>query len=79
MNVVASMHDESFGRYLLLRKILSDDGELKALPTVLAERCVHTQLMQASCRSCVDVCPVKAWVMDDEALGHCPNRAVAHA
>jgi len=57
------------GGDLLLRKILSDDGELKTLPTVFAERCVHTQLTQASCRSCVDVCPVKAWVMDDESLG----------
>jgi ferredoxin len=57
------------GGDLLLRKILSDDGELKTLPTVIAERCVHTQLTQASCRACVDACPVKAWVLDDETLG----------
>ena len=57
------------GGNLLLRKILSDDCALKTLPTVIAERCVHTQLTQASCRACIDVCPVKAWVIDDEFLG----------
>jgi ferredoxin len=53
----------------LLRNILSDNSELKLLPTVVAERCVHTQLTQASCHACVDVCPVNAWVIDDESLG----------
>ena len=57
------------GGDLLLRKILSDVGELKTLPTVFAEHCVHTQLAHASCRACVDACPVKAWVLDDEILG----------
>ena len=57
------------GGDLLLRKTISDYCELKTLPTVIAERCVHTQLTQASCRACVDACPVKAWVMDDESLG----------
>ena len=52
-----------------MRNILSDNSELKLLPTVVAERCVHTQLTQASCRACVDVCPVNAWVIDDESLG----------
>ena len=56
------------GGNLLLRKATSDDCELKTLPTVITERCVHTQLTQASCRACVDSCPVKAWVLDDETL-----------
>ena len=52
-----------------MRNIISDDCDLKTLPTVIAERCVHTQLTQASCHACVDACPVKAWVIDDETLG----------
>ncbi len=43
-------------------------GEL-ALPEIFAERCVHSQLEQATCRACVDACPRDAWVMDDSQLG----------
>ena len=39
------------------------------LPAVTAERCVHSLLEQASCRSCVEACPTGAWVIDDEAVG----------
>ena len=53
----------------MLRKIIPDDGESQILPVVIAERCVHTQLTQASCRACVDACPVDAWVIDVESLG----------
>jgi len=53
----------------MLRKIISDDYELKTPPTVIADRCVCTQLTQASCRACVDACPVNAWVINDESLG----------
>ena len=53
----------------MLRQTLSADRELETLPTVIAERCVHTRLTQASCRACVEACPVNAWVMDDESLG----------
>ena len=49
--------------------IISHYCEPTTLPTVIAERCVHTQLTQASCRACVDACPVNAWVIDDESLG----------
>ncbi|MGB5277783.1 MAG: 4Fe-4S binding protein [Gammaproteobacteria bacterium] len=38
-------------------------------PTIFAERCVHTRITDASCRACIDVCPVDAWVIDDESLG----------
>ncbi len=51
------------------RKTISHYCEPTTLPTVIAERCVHTKLTQASCQSCVDACPVNAWVMDDESLG----------
>jgi Pyruvate/2-oxoacid:ferredoxin oxidoreductase delta subunit len=39
------------------------------LPEVTAARCVHSQMEQASCRACLDACPTRAWVMDDERLG----------
>lgn len=39
------------------------------LPEVLAERCVHALMEQASCSACADACPVGAWVIDDERLG----------
>lgn len=39
------------------------------LPEVVAERCVHSRMEQASCRACVDACPTAAWVIDDERLG----------
>ena len=38
-------------------------------PSIRAERCVHTHVTDASCRACIDVCPVNAWVIDDESLG----------
>ncbi len=43
--------------------------EAMNLPTVVAERCVHTRIETASCRACVDACPQRAWVIDDEQLG----------
>jgi ferredoxin len=39
------------------------------LPEVIGERCVHSLAEQATCRACVDACPVSAWVIDDERLG----------
>ena len=39
------------------------------LPEVLAERCVHSRIEQASCEACVAACPMHAWVIDDERLG----------
>lgn len=43
--------------------------EVKNLPDVIAERCVHVLIETATCRACVDVCPRDAWVLDDEQLG----------
>lgn len=43
--------------------------EATNLPEVIAERCVHTRIETASCRACVDSCPQRAWVIDDEQLG----------
>jgi len=39
------------------------------LPEVIGEQCVHSLAEQASCRACVDACPLSAWVIDDERLG----------
>ncbi|HSQ07981.1 MAG TPA: 4Fe-4S binding protein [Chromatiaceae bacterium] len=38
-------------------------------PEVIAQRCVHSQFEQATCRACVDACPRAAFVLDDERLG----------
>ncbi len=43
--------------------------EAANLPAVVAERCVHTRIEAASCQACVDACPQRAWVIDDEQLG----------
>lgn len=39
------------------------------IPTVIADRCVHSHINDALCRACVDACPLDAWVIDDEQLG----------
>ncbi len=39
------------------------------LPDVDFERCVHSKVVAASCRACVEACPVSAWVMGEAALG----------
>lgn len=44
------------------------------LPEVIAARCVHSLMEQATCRACVDACPTRAWVIDDERLGIDPGR-----
>ena len=48
--------------------------EAKALPDIIAERCVHTLIEVASCQACVDVCPRDAWSLEDEQLGIDVNR-----
>lgn len=37
-------------------------------PAVDAGRCVHSHIASASCRACVDICPTRAWRLDDEGL-----------
>lgn len=39
------------------------------VPDVDADRCIHSQIEQGSCRKCVEDCPTGAWVIDDELLG----------
>lgn len=38
------------------------------LPELDGARCVHAAIETASCRACVEVCPKKAWRLDDAAL-----------
>lgn len=63
------------------------------LPQADPERCVHSLAEVASCRRCVDACPLNAWALDDDALGidtarcdgcglcvaHCPEGALSLA
>ena len=37
-------------------------------PDIQSERCVHAYSPAASCSMCVDVCPQRAWILDDESL-----------
>ncbi len=51
------------------RETLARHREPEPLPRVIAERCVHTKLTQASCHACADACPLGAWVLGDDCLG----------
>ncbi len=39
------------------------------LPEVEGEKCVHAHFAGATCNHCVEICPINAWVIDDEMLG----------
>jgi len=39
-----------------------------------AEGCVHARIESATCRSCVEVCPRRAWQLDDDGLTLDPAR-----
>ena len=39
------------------------------LPEIDADACVYAFYDQADCHACVDACPTRAWVLDDESLG----------
>lgn len=46
---------------------MSAVGEAR-LPELDGARCVHAAIETATCRACVEVCPRKAWRLDDAAL-----------
>jgi len=54
--------------------LVRDAAAAARLPEVVAERCVHSLIERATCRRCVDACPTRAWVIDDERLGIDPAR-----
>ena len=54
--------------------LVRDAAAAARLPELMAERCVHSLIEQATCRRCVDACPTGAWVIDDERLGIDPAR-----
>ncbi len=39
------------------------------IPQILGDRCVHSIIEMASCHACVDACPKKALILNDEQLG----------
>ncbi|MGF1644951.1 MAG: 4Fe-4S binding protein, partial [Thiotrichales bacterium] len=41
---------------------------VSTIPSVRAERCVHSLCEQASCAACAVACPTGAWSIDDEQL-----------
>ena len=61
------------------------------IPSVAAERCVHSRVEVASCTRCIAACPHQAWVLDEEELAldtglcdgcglcvaHCPEGALS--
>ncbi|PVV14924.1 MAG: hypothetical protein B6D77_02700 [gamma proteobacterium symbiont of Ctena orbiculata] len=51
-----------------LKQLINRIRHEERLPTVISDRCVHTLIEVASCKSCVDACPRQAWFLDDEAL-----------
>lgn len=38
-------------------------------PEVTAEACVHDRFQGAECSACVDACPRRAWILDEDRLG----------
>jgi MinD superfamily P-loop ATPase len=53
----------------MLHDLIEQAAETLRLPEIIGERCVHSHIENASCRSCVEVCPKDAWLLDDEQLG----------
>ena len=53
--------------------LIDSDKRTDKNPEFAAERCVHTQIVNASCQACVDVCHASAWQIDDEQLGIDPD------
>ncbi|MES9900791.1 MAG: 4Fe-4S binding protein [Sedimenticola sp.] len=53
----------------MLRTLLTKINHKIRQPDVVADRCVHSLVDGAECNACVSVCPKKAWILDDEALG----------
>lgn len=53
----------------MLRALTETIAAEVRLPTVIADRCVHSHINDAGCRACADACPLNAWVIDDERLG----------
>ncbi len=43
------------------------------MPHVIAERCVHSHIEHASCRVCVQICPRRAWQLDEDGLSLDPQ------
>lgn len=44
-------------------------SQLEAIqPQVVATRCVHSLLADASCQACVRACPEQAWIFDEDGL-----------
>lgn len=39
------------------------------LPDIVGERCVHALVENASCRACIEACPQRAWILNDDSLG----------
>lgn len=52
-----------------LHDLIEDLRRESIQPEILGERCVHAIIDNASCRSCVDICPHHAWQLDEAVLG----------
>lgn len=57
----------------MLNDLIDQAAQTLRLPEIIGERCVHSHIENASCRSCVEVCPKDAWSLDDEQLGIDPE------
>jgi len=54
---------------MAIHELLQIAEQVRFLPRIAAEECVHARIETAQCAACVDACPRDAWVLDDEQLG----------
>lgn len=52
----------------MTQAIINQREDVTTLPSMVADSCVHSKSHQASCTACIDACPDRAWLLDDDGL-----------